>query len=354
MQEQLDALHAELAPLDERLRDMVRVQQAIHRRTEYFEDFLNAIRREIRSSLPMRAARWFLGGRPRKAARDDEPEATEEWHEDFVRVYPNGTSYDPTGEERDFTDDDRRNYLNHVKFYNFVAQFAPGKNVLDVGCGSGYGCSMLAGAGAASVCGCDLSSHALRFAREHYGDRVEFTRQSCTDMGRYPGRSFDFIICSEVLEHLAETNEVDSALREMRRVAEPGAVFVLATPNEEMLADHGFCYDDLRSCCDRHFGNFMFFENALIPFTEEGRQSWRQRVAEKRTGLVISVDVNLDETDIPSDVHAPDDRNEMLKHGEPVGIRSMGRLSVDTRLLHNTHSFVIVATDAKPAGEIAL
>ena len=83
------------------------------------------------------------------------------YFEDYKRVYPDAVVRDFIGRVRR-RQEDRRNFLNHRKFYKFAAQFANGNRVVDVGCGSGYGCEILARAGAVS--GTDVSKNAIRYA----------------------------------------------------------------------------------------------------------------------------------------------------------------------------------------------
>ncbi len=65
------------------------------------------------------------------------------YFEDFVRVHPNGTARNRFGIEKKSTNTKLNKFLNHCKFYNFAAQFVSGKAVGDIGCGSGYGCTIL-------------------------------------------------------------------------------------------------------------------------------------------------------------------------------------------------------------------
>ena len=53
------------------------------------------------------------------------------------------TGYKVDGERviPDFPDE---NFRNHLMVYQFAAQFTAGKDVLDVGCGTGYGTALLA------------------------------------------------------------------------------------------------------------------------------------------------------------------------------------------------------------------
>jgi SAM-dependent methyltransferase len=257
--------------------------------------------------------------------------------EDYVRVYPGGIAYNRFGLKRRARPHDLKNFRNHMKFYGFAAQFAGGQRVIDVGCGSGYGCKILRDAGAADVHGADVSRHALRFARKHYGSDASFTRQSITDLDDYPDEFGDVVVSSEVLEHIKEYGLAGRALDELRRVTKQGGLLIVATPNSELLGEHGFSWDELSSLMADRFDDYCIFENALLPFEPEARRMWAERVANGRTGVIFSERINLDETVVPDGV-TPE-----LKRGQPPGEFEFSNRRIDTALLHNTHSWVALA-----------
>jgi SAM-dependent methyltransferase len=259
------------------------------------------------------------------------------YFEDFVRVYPGGIAYNRLGLRRRARPHDLKNLRNHMKFYEFTAQFAQGQRVLDVGCGSGYGCKILRDAGAADVHGADVSRHSLRFARKHYGRDASFTRQSITDLNGYPDDFGDLVISSEVLEHIKEYGLEGRALDELRRVTSPGGLLIVATPNSEMLGDHGFSWAEISSLFASRFEDYRIFENALIPFEVNARGAWEERLASGGTGIIISERIDLDETVIPEDA-----TSELKRGQEPGDLELFGR-TVDTGRLHNTHSWVVLA-----------
>lgn len=258
------------------------------------------------------------------------------YFEDFVRVYPNRVVYSRLGQSRSANDIEFRNYLNHRKFYDFAAQFVSMKEVVDVGCGSGYGCAILAEHGAKRVCGCDVSKHALSFAREHYGTMADFSEQTITNLHEYPDNSFDITISSEVLEHIKEYHLEDLAVYQLKRITRPGGLVVVGTPNSEMLGDHGFSYDEIRSLFSKYFRDVCIFENAFVP-TPANKRQWTERQSSGRTGVVISQCINLNES-----VVQPRQIVE-LKRGLDPGHYAFSDVSVDTSLLHNTHSWIVVA-----------
>src|SRR3989442_7127317 len=59
-------------------------------------------------------------------------------------------------------------WLPHIERYRFAGHFAPGKVILDVACGTGYGSDLLAGLTAEKVGGGDASPQALSFATRRF------------------------------------------------------------------------------------------------------------------------------------------------------------------------------------------
>lgn len=258
------------------------------------------------------------------------------YFEDFVRVYPDGLRYDKRGRPLQPTPKTINNYLNHFKFYRFAAQFVRGRRVVDVGCGSGYGCKIFSKGGAVTVRGADASKKAIDFARRRYASCAEFTVQSITALDAFPDESFDVTVCSEVLEHIKEYGMEHRAIEELRRITVPGGLLVAGTPNIELSSDHGFSFDEMHALLSAHFERFLIFENALVPFGA-ARRLWDKRSAERRTGVVVTQNINLAETVLPEG-SVPE-----LKRGLQPGLLAFPPYEIDTRLLHNTHSWIVLA-----------
>jgi SAM-dependent methyltransferase len=100
-------------------------------------------------------------------------------------------------------------------WYGFLGDVVEGQSVLDVGCGSGEGLRILANR-ATSALGIDLDERLRR-------SDVNVEIKSVTEV---PDKSFDVVVCLDVIEHV----EADQAfVAELFRVARK-AVFV-STPN---------------------------------------------------------------------------------------------------------------------------
>lgn len=195
------------------------------------------------------------------------------------------TRYWHTGERccEDFPDE---NFVNHFKVYRFASQFCKGKDVLDVGCGTGYGSSYLA-ASARSVAGIDISRTAVRYARRRYRDsQARFLCMNAESL-RFPNRSFDFLISTENFEHLGDQR---ASLREASRVLRDDGMLLLATPNHEMFTavenpyhTHELQFEELVDMVSGFFSEQVVAENLLPPPTNEGR---RMREDRERRGAI--------------------------------------------------------------------
>ena len=259
------------------------------------------------------------------------------YFEDFVRVYPGGVVFNRYGKPQPPSQNDTNNFLNHQKFYRFAAQFARDATVADVACGSGHGSEILKMAGAASIHGTDISKSAIAFAQKNYGNLAQFTVQGITHLTRFADNSFDLTISSEVLEHIKEYGKERQAVSELNRITRPGGIVIIGTPNSELLGGHGFYYDELKAILSGFFHRYCIFENALVPFGNN-RLDWEKRLANHGTGIIVSQKIDLSET-----VLFPEHAMPELKRGIEPGTYNLGNLEINTTLLHNTHSWMVVA-----------
>lgn len=119
-------------------------------------------------------------------------------------------------------------YLFHEATYRHALPAARDADVLDLGCGSGYGSAMLAEV-AKSVVGVDVSGAAVAYAREHYG-RANARFETIAPHGALPFRDgqFDLVTCFQVIEHVADPA---AFVRELARVLKRGGTAIVATPD---------------------------------------------------------------------------------------------------------------------------
>jgi SAM-dependent methyltransferase len=94
--------------------------------------------------------------------------------------------------------------------------------ILDAGCGTGGNLLRYSQLGTAT--GIDPSPEAVRFCRER---GLELVEQAGVEELPFADESFDLIVATDVLEHVAAEHE---ALRELWRVASPGGALLLTVP----------------------------------------------------------------------------------------------------------------------------
>ena len=112
----------------------------------------------------------------------------------------------------------------YTRVRTLVAPLAP-QDVLDAGCGEGFGLTRLAPVLPGRITGFDLSEQAVERARRAH-PAGSFSIEDITALP-YEDGAFDLVICMEVLEHLPEPT---LALRELKRVSR--GHLVLSVPHE--------------------------------------------------------------------------------------------------------------------------
>lgn len=104
------------------------------------------------------------------------------------------------------------------------------KDVLDVACGVGVWLSYFSEKGARSVSGIDLSPRAIEVCQKQLPGAHLYSGPA--EVLPFGDASFDVVTCMGSLEHFVDK---PAALREMLRVARPGARFLLLVPNAGFL-----------------------------------------------------------------------------------------------------------------------
>jgi SAM-dependent methyltransferase len=117
----------------------------------------------------------------------------------------------------------------HLKRYAFAQPWCEGGDVLDLGCGVGYGSAFLADA-ARSVVGGDVDEAAIAYARTRYRrPDVEFRVLDATALP-FEDATFDAVCSFETIEHV---DQPAALAHEVARVLRPDGAFVVSTPRSD-------------------------------------------------------------------------------------------------------------------------
>jgi GT2 family glycosyltransferase/glycosyltransferase involved in cell wall biosynthesis/ubiquinone/menaquinone biosynthesis C-methylase UbiE len=208
-------------------------------------------------------------------------------------------------------------YAEHVVRYMFAAPVVREKRVLDVASGSGYGCEILAAAGASEVVGIDYSPETVRYSleRHSHGD----PRFTVGDAGHLPfaDDAFDVVVSFETIEHVRDPIAM---LHEVKRVLKPNGLFLVSTPNKGVYIEgnefhlHEFTYDEFEQAIGGVFQNAEFFPqdnwltssvfttqthgasgDALLPATAEVRKATGRSVRDAVYVIAVCSDGPLPE-----------------------------------------------------------
>jgi SAM-dependent methyltransferase len=126
--------------------------------------------------------------------------------------------------------------LRHRFAYEAVASYAgSGARLLDVGCGEGYGATLVSPL-VESYVGIDVAPDAIERATLRYGSDTTSFRRYDGDRLPFLDDSFDVVTSFQVIEHV---EAVSVYVSEIRRVLRPGGVFLATTPNRLRRLDPG-------------------------------------------------------------------------------------------------------------------
>jgi len=133
--------------------------------------------------------------------------------------------------------------------YKIAAKQCAGKRVLDIGCGTGLGASLISQT-ATQLIGIDYSSATIAYAKRHNRlDNVEYyvadIQKEIVEVG-----TFDLVCMFEVLEHVQNAR---LAMHNVTEKMKPDAVLLLSTPNvgirggkhESLYHEHEYTYAEL-------------------------------------------------------------------------------------------------------------
>jgi 2-polyprenyl-3-methyl-5-hydroxy-6-metoxy-1,4-benzoquinol methylase len=168
--------------------------------------------------------------------------------------------------ERTMPDVPAENYWfrRHLAVYEWVAERCAGLDVVDMACGEGYGCEVLARR-AATVTGVEANPEAYEHARLKYErPGVRFVR----DLVERYEQPCDTVVMLQTIEHVEDPGAV---LDHFRRLLRPGGAAFVSTPNLLTLAPPGadksdnpwhlreYRAEEFRALCARSFDHVELY-----------------------------------------------------------------------------------------------
>lgn len=116
-------------------------------------------------------------------------------------------------------------FRRHEVAYQWLAPRCAGRDVLEAGCGEGYGADLIA-ATAQRVIALDYDDAAVAHVRARY-PRVEAVQGNLAALP-LPDASVDVVVNFQVIEHLWDQGQF---IAECHRVLRPSGVLLISTPN---------------------------------------------------------------------------------------------------------------------------
>lgn len=116
-------------------------------------------------------------------------------------------------------------FRRHEVAYRYCADICAGQDVLEAGCGEGYGAALLAST-ARSVTAVDYDAATVAHVRARY-PAVTVREGNLADLP-IPDASVDVVVNFQVIEHLWDQSQF---IAECRRVLRPGGRLLISTPN---------------------------------------------------------------------------------------------------------------------------
>jgi ubiquinone/menaquinone biosynthesis C-methylase UbiE len=125
----------------------------------------------------------------------------------------------------------RRFLHRYVEFplFRLLGLRCKGLDILEVGCGTGYGAVLLSTLSPKSYAGIDLMPEMIDLAKKQPGlTNAEFLVMDAADMSVFPDQSKDTVIIFDILHHIPEWRQV---VKECHRVLRSGGKMFLEEPS---------------------------------------------------------------------------------------------------------------------------
>jgi 2-polyprenyl-3-methyl-5-hydroxy-6-metoxy-1,4-benzoquinol methylase len=169
--------------------------------------------------------------------------------------------------------------------YEFArGQFGSGDHVLDIACGDGYGCRIMAPQ-VGRVLGVDINQPLIAANQQNNNvENVAYDVGDCFALS-LPDGAMTGATAMELIEHLP-VDQVDGFISEVRRVIKPGGSFICSTPQNS----HGdiplvpwhvkeYSVAELRAILERHFSSVKILSSKSGGRLSEACETGQKMVA---------------------------------------------------------------------------
>ena len=151
-----------------------------------------------------------------------------------------GSEFDFTGERFVPGRSGKKIELDHMERYIFAQQYAKGKKILDIACGSGYAANIFLDSGAKEYTGVDISKHSIQYAKKHYSsDSASFIVGDICNFNTK--ETFDLIVCFETIEHVECYSK---ALKNLSSMLSDNGVLLISSPNRKVTSPRALSIQD--------------------------------------------------------------------------------------------------------------
>ncbi len=143
-------------------------------------------------------------------------------------TYANSQNQD----ELDFSDNNWKRLAPSEKFITALSSFSGCKNVLDYGCGDGWGSIIMAKTGCNNITSVDLSKSAVNRANENI-NKFNFNNNIKTSVVSYDwinneeSEKYDGFFCSNVIDVVPE-EIADNILMQAHRIVKPNKIIIIS------------------------------------------------------------------------------------------------------------------------------
>ena len=157
---------------------------------------------------------------------------------------------------------DYLHFLRHKKAYLYAGEFCKDKNILDYGCGNGYGAYYLSKQ-ANKIIGIDIDKNTINSCKRNYNQKnLSFQKINSFPLP-FNDKHFDVIISFQVIEHI---KIVSKYLYEIKRILKEDGVVLITTVNRKYrLLPYQMPWNP------EHFREYSFkkLKNELMAFFNE-------------------------------------------------------------------------------------